>query len=125
MLPAIMRRLTASGLAVGVVLMVWSVCASGAMTVSEMVCCAEHHDGCEMAGMGGRSCCGTDQHADVGMLKPERADDTLAPTTHQSPTANVLSFITPRRPGGVSTESRGSSHELRRSSHLAHTVLLI
>ncbi len=120
-----MRRLTASGLAVGVVLMAWSACASGAMTMSEMVCCAEHHDGCDMAGMGGGSCCGTDQHSDIGMLKPERADDTLAPTTHQLPIANVLSFLTPRLLAGVGAESRGSFHDLRRSSHLAHTVLLI
>ncbi len=125
MLPDIMRRLTASGLAAGVVLMVWSACGSGALTMSAMMCCAEHHDDCEMAGMGGGSCCGTDQQSDIGMLKPERADDTVATTTHQSPIANVLSFITPRLLAGVSAESRGSFHDLRRSSHLAHTVLLI
>ena len=120
-----MRRLIASGLAAGVVLMAWSACGSGALTMSAMMCCAEHHGDCEMAGMGGGSCCGADQHSDIGMLKPERADDTFAPTTHQSPLANVLSFITPRRLAGVSAESRGSFHDLQRSSHLAHTVLLI
>ena len=125
MLTQIMRRLTAAVLAAGVVLMAWSACGSGALTMSAMICCAEHHGDCEMAGMGGGSCCGTDQHTDIGMLKPERADDTLAPTTHPLPLANVLSFVTPRLLAEVSAASRGLFHDLQRRSHLAHTVLLI
>ena len=125
MLEHITRRLTAAVLAAGVVLMAWSACGSGALTMSAMMCCAEHHGDCEMAGMGGGSCCGTDQHSNIGMLKPERADNTLAPTTHHSPLANVQSFISSRLLAGVSAESRGLFHDLRRRSHLAHTVLLI
>lgn len=125
MLEQIMRRLTVAVLAAGVVLMAWSACGNGALTMSAMMCCAEHHGDCEMAGRGGGSCCGTDQHSDIGMLKPERADDTLAPTTHRLPIAHVLSFTTPRLLAGVTAKSCSSFHDLRRRSHLAHTVLLI
>ena len=86
------RRLIAAVLAVGVVLMAWSACASGALTMSAMMCCADHHSDCDMTGMGG-SCCGTDQHADIGMLQPERADDTL-PTPDHSAAASIPSIFT-------------------------------
>ena len=119
------RRLTAAVLTAGLVVMAWSACGSGALTMSTMMCCAEHHGDCEMAGMGAGSCCGTEQHSDNGMLKPERADDTLATTIHQSPIAHALSFITPCFLAGAGAEPGGAFHDLRRSPHLAHTVLLI
>ena len=43
------------------------------MTMSEMVCCVEHHDECEMAGLA-ESCCAPDLHSDIGVLAPERSD---------------------------------------------------
>ena len=94
------------------------------MTMSEMVCCAEHHGECEMAGMAG-SCCETDQHADAGMFVPERLDDTLAPTADRSVMSVLPFFIAPYRLARAGAESRGSFHDLRRRFHLAHTVLLI
>ena len=119
-----MRRLTASGLAVGVVLMAWSACASGAMTMSEMVCCAEHHDGCEMAGAA-ESCCATDQHADIGMLRPERADEARAPATHDA------SAVTSTPHDAISlwawsrAEPNTRSPHVPLHRHLLHNVLLI
>ncbi len=119
-----MRRLTASGLAGGLVLMAWSACASGAMTMSEMVCCAEHHDGCEMAGMA-ESCCGTAQHADIGMLKPERTDDTLALATHDR-TAAILAPHDATNLGAWSqVEPNTRFHNPPPRRPLPHAVLLI
>ena len=121
----ITRRLTAAVLAAGLVVMAWSACGSGALAMSTMMCCAEHHGECEMAGMGAGPCCGTEQHSDIGMLLPERFDDTLAPTIHQSPITHVLSFITPCFLAVTGAESGGSYQNLPRMSYLAHTVLRI
>ena len=60
MLMLVTQRLTASALAVGMVLMALSACAGGAMTMSEMVCCVDHHGECPMADMG-KSCCGSER----------------------------------------------------------------
>ena len=120
----IMRRLTASVLAAGLVLMAWSICASGAMTMSEMMCCAEHHGECKMAGMA-VSCCGTDQHTDVGMLEPERPDDKPALATYHSPAASTPSSFSSRRLATSGAESHRSFRDSRTRPHLAHTVLLI
>ena len=121
------RRFTASVLAVGVVLMAWSTCASGAMPMSEMVCCAEHHGECDMAGMPGKeaSCCATDQHADVGMLKPERADTTPAPSLHHPVLRVQTSFVFASSVQAVVRAEASLPFSTRQRSHLAHTVLLI
>ncbi len=75
MVSNVTRRVTSSLLAIGVGLMALSVCTSGAMTMEEMVCCAEHHDECDMAGQG-ESCCGPDLQSDMGVLAAERSDTT-------------------------------------------------
>ncbi|HIE93798.1 MAG TPA: hypothetical protein EYQ83_13370 [Acidobacteria bacterium] len=94
MLILVSRRLTASALVVGRELMALSACAGGAMTMSEMVCCVDHHGDCPMAEMG-ESCCGSDQDAGFGMLKAERADDTLASTIHHLPVGVTLAALLP------------------------------
>lgn len=106
--------------------MAWSTCASGAMSMSDMVCCAEHHGECEMAGMPGKdaSCCGADQHADVGMLKPERADNTPAPSLHHPVLLVWTSFIFSSNAQPIA-RAESSLLSTAQRSHLAHTVLLI
>ena len=122
-----MRRLTASLLAAGAVLMALSVCAEGAMTMtmSEMMCCAEHHDACDMAGMA-ESCCGTDRHTDTGMLKPARTDDTQVLALRHSVLARV---VTPHGRLGLLSAPRPEPHipppDVRSGLDLLHAVLLI
>ena len=72
MLVRIARRFTGSLVAVSLTLMALSVCASGPMTITEMVCCAEHHDDCQMAGQA-ESCCAPDFGSDMGALAAERS----------------------------------------------------
>ncbi len=55
------------------IVMALSACASGPMTMSEIMCCAEHHDDCEMSGQA-ESCCAPDLQSDMGVLAPERSD---------------------------------------------------
>ena len=124
MLMLVSRRLTASALAVGMVLMALSACAGGAMTISEMVCCVDHHGDCPMAEMG-ESCCASDQDAGFGMLKAERADDTLASTIHHLPVGPVQSVIMPCLLAGAREDLGGLFHDLPQSCHLAHIVLVI
>ena len=119
-----MQRLTASVLAAGMVLMAWSACAGGAMTMSEMLCCAEHHDACEMAGMA-ESCCGPDQHADIGMLKPERADDALVLATHDPVAATLAPHDATGRWAWSWVEVNTRSPHVPLHRHLLHTILLI
>lgn len=122
-----MRRLTTSALTVGLVLMAWLPCASGVMTMSEVVCCAEQQHECEMAGMA-ESCCGTDQHAGIGMLEPERGEDApaLADLTTVRPIpANVRFLFTPSLLAGSGVGSRDLFSGSRTRPHLARTVLLI
>ena len=76
-------RLTGSFVAVSLTLMALSACASGPMTMAEMVCCADHHDECEMARQAA-SCCGVDLQSDMGVLAAVRSDTTLiAPVASQ------------------------------------------
>ena len=83
MLVDIARRLASSFVAVSLMLMALSACASGPMTMAEMVCCADHHDECEMVGQAA-SCCGVDLQSDMGVLAAERSDTTLvAPVASQ------------------------------------------
>jgi hypothetical protein len=93
MLVRITRRFTGSLVAVSLTLMALSVCASGPMTITEMVCCAEHHDDCQMAGQAG-SCCTPDFGSDMGALAAERSVTThvasmdshmVATQPHQAP----------------------------------------
>ena len=97
------------------------------MSMSEMVCCAEHHGECEMAGMT-EACCGTSQHADIGMLEPERADDASALATVAT-YHSAVATTPPIRGLGLSapsgTGASGSLRASRTNPHLAHTVLLI
>ena len=44
MLVDIARRLTSSFVAVSLMLMALSACASGPMTMAEMICCVDHQD---------------------------------------------------------------------------------
>ena len=133
MLVLLARRFTASVLAIGVVLMAWATCASGAMPMSEMACCAEHHRECDMAGMPGMpgmpgndaACCGTDQHADVGMLKPERADDPPAPSLHHPVLLVRTSSVITTNLQAVAGTDASLTFITAQRSHLAHTVLLI
>jgi hypothetical protein len=66
--------------------------------MSEMVCCAEHHDDCEMAGQA-ESCCAPDLQSDMGVLVQERTDSSYVVHTashvavvpaHQSLIVSVL-----------------------------------
>ena len=79
MLVDIARRLTSSFVAVSLMLMALSACASGPMTIAEMICCVDHHDDCEMAGQA-ESCCAPDQPSGMSMTAKGRAD-----TTHVAP----------------------------------------
>lgn len=89
----VVRRLTGSFLATSVALMALSACASGPMTMAEMVCCAEHHDDCEMAGQA-ESCCASDLQSDMGVLATERTD-----TAHVADVASQLVDLPERRGG--------------------------
>ena len=71
------RRVIGSWLAVSMSVMALSACTSGPMTMAEMVCCAEHHDDCEMAGQA-ESCCAPDSQSDMGVLAVDRTDTTHA-----------------------------------------------
>jgi hypothetical protein len=127
MLALVAQRFTASVLAIGVVLMAWATCASGAMPMSEMACCAEHHGECDMAGMSGKeaSCCATGQYADVGMLKPERADNTSAPSLHHPLLLVQTSRVCSSSVQAVARAKAVLPFSTAQRSHLAHTVLLI
>ena len=82
MLVDFIRRLTSSFVAVSLTLMALSACTSGPMTMAEMVCCADHHDECEMVGQ--KACCGGDLQSDLGVLAAERSDTFLvAPVASQ------------------------------------------
>ena len=98
MLLGFIRRAIGTWLAVSMVVMALSACASGPMTMSEIVCCAEHHGDCEMAGQA-ESCCAPDLQSDMGVLVPERTDSPYVEDTasqvavvpaHQSPIVSVL-----------------------------------
>ncbi len=67
------RRVIGSWLAVSMGVTALAACTSGPMTMSEMVCCAEHHDDCKMAGQA-ESCCAPDLQSQMGVLAAERAD---------------------------------------------------
>ena len=110
--------------------MAWATCASGAMPMSEMACCAAHHPECDMAGMPGMpsneaSCCATDQHADVGMLKPERADNTPAPSLHHPLLVFRTSSVITTNLQAAARAKASLPFSPAHRSHLAHTVLLI
>ena len=119
----IMRRLIASVIAGGVVLMAWSACGS-AMTMSEMVCCAEHHQGCEMAGTA-ESRCATDRYTDIGMLKPERPDDALATATLDAAAATLPPHSTTSLWAWSRVAPTPRSRHVPLVRHLLHDVLLI
>ena len=71
------------------------------------------------------SCCATDRHADIGMLKPERPDDALATATHDASAAT----LTPHHPtspwAGSRVERTPRSPHVPLVRHLLHDVLLI
>ena len=118
------RRLAASVLAAGLVLMAWSTCASGAM-LSEMMCCAEGHGECEMAGMA-ESCCGPDRPADVGMLTHGPNDSpALTALTYHSAIASTPSIFGSGLLATSGAQSRGAFRGSRPRPHHGHTVLLI
>ena len=98
MLIRTIRRVIGSWLAVSMSVMALSACTSGPMTMSEMVCCAEHHHDCEMAAQA-ESCCAPDLQSDMGVLVQERTDSSSVEDTashvavvpaHQSPMVSVL-----------------------------------
>jgi len=119
------RRATSALLSAGIVLVAWSACGGGALTMSAMamVCCAEHHGDCEMVRMGA-SCCDSDQ-AHIGMLDPARVDGASSPCTPASIDATTPVLLTPGLLTGPGAEP---PHRLRTphiGSHLTCTVLLI
>ncbi len=126
MLVRIARRFTGSLVAMSLTLMALSVCASGPMTITEMVCCAEHHDECNMAGQR-ESCCGPDLQSDMGMLAPEHPDTVQAfPAASQimiavTDAADALSTVS----NSARTDARDAAHHTRPQPHRLNTVLLI
>ena len=125
MLVTIARRFASSWLALSLTLMALSVCASGPMTITEMVCCAEHHDDCEMAGQA-EPCCAPDLRSDMGVVAAERSD-----TTHMASLAGQTAVTQPPHADGPSTLRMSafvgtSAHYGDRSRPLlVNTVLLI
>jgi hypothetical protein len=117
------RQCAAAALAIGMVLTAWSTCAGGAMTMSKMVCCVDHHGDCPMADMG-ESCCGSDEDAGIGMLKPERADDSVAPSLHHASLPQAPDVFTPTLLA-VGGAEWGFALGAVRHSPLTDTVLLI
>ena len=101
----------------------WSTCAGGAMTMSKMVYCVDHHDDCPMADMG-ESFCGSDQNAGIGMLKPERVDDAVDPSLHHVSLPQASNVFIPTFQAAGGTEW-GFALGAIRQSPLAGTVLLI
>ncbi len=121
------RRLISSFVAVSLMLMALSACASGPMTMAEMVCCADHHDECEMAGQAA-SCCGVDLQSDMGVLAAERSDMTLvAPVASQlvvTPPHQATVLMSPLDPSTFIEALSGFDDARSRPSQLS-TVLLI
>lgn len=118
------RRLLAAALVAAFSGSAWSACASGTLTASQMVCCAEHHDECDMANMT-ESCCSTDERTRIEILKPERADETLVPATYLSVAALELRDVPVSLLAASYMEPRTSSRSPRLRPHLLHAVLLI
>lgn len=125
MVIGIVRRVIGSWLAVSISVMALSACTSGPMTMSEMVCCADHHDECEMAGQA-ESCCAPDLQSDMGVLAAERTDTTYATdaATHLAvlPTPQAGNLLTLDTSAFVETSSLLS---VRSRPDLLTTVLLI
>ena len=117
------RRLLAVALVAAFSASAWSACASGTLTASQMVCCADHHHDCDMANMA-ESCCSTDERTRIEILKPERADDTLVPATYLSVAALEIPDACVSL-AASHVEPRASSRHPRLRPHLLHAVLLI
>ena len=121
----LVRRVIGSWLAVSLSVMALSACTSGPMTMSEMVCCAEHHDDCEMAGQA-ESCCAPDLQSDMSVLAAERTDTTYAADAASqsavlpTPLAAALSPVHTSACGETS-----SLLSIRSRPDLLNTVLLI
>ena len=104
MLIGIARRFTGSLLAMSLTVMALSACASGPMTMAEMIYCAEHHDDCDMAGQA-ESCCAPDLQSDMGVLVAAQSDtnrvasvsiqmaDTQPPLTGVFSTLRTSAFV--------------------------------
>ena len=97
MVISFVRRGIGSWLAVSLSVMALSACTSGPMTMSEMVCCAGHHDECEMAGQA-QSCCAPDLQSDMGVRAAERTD-----TTHATDAASRLAVLPTPQTGHLLT----------------------
>ena len=122
----IARRLTSSLIIASLTLMALSACASGPMTMAEMVCCADHHGECEMAGQAA-SCCGVDLQSDMGVLAAERSDTILvAPVASQLVAAPPHQATVPL-PLNTSTflEALSGFEDARSRPSQLSTVLLI
>ena len=126
MIISLVRRVIGSWLAVSLAVMALSACTSGPMTMSEMVCCAEHHDECEMAGQG-ESCCAPDFQSDMGVLAAERSE-----TTHVASVASQIAVTQPHQVDALSTllasafvEPLSAHYGARSRPFLLNTVLLI
>jgi len=126
MIVDIARRLTGAALAVSMIFMALAACTSGAMTTAAMVCCADHHDECEMAGQA-ESCCAPDLQSDLGVLAPERSD-TFPVTLIVSQVAVTLtdgSTALSQLAASSSARTPVAFHHPKPRLHLLNTVLLI
>ena len=125
MISSLVRRGIGSWLAVSMSVMALSACTSGPMTMSEMVCCAGHHDECDMAGQA-ESCCAPDLQSDMGVLAAERTETTYAmdAATHLAvlPTPQAGNLLTLDTSAFVET---CAAFSVRSRPDLLNTVLLI
>jgi len=126
MIISLVRRVIGSWLAVSLSVMALSACTGGPMTMSEMVCCADHHDECDMAGQG-ESCCGPDLQSDMGVLAAELSD-----TTHLASVASHIAVTQPHHADVPSTlrtsafvGTLSALYGARSQPLLINTVLLI
>ena len=95
------------------------------MTMSEMICCAELHDECTMAGEA-ESCCAPDLQSDMGALVAERTD-----AVHAAAAASHVAVLQTHQTAVLSTfdtsafVARFSPGNVRSHPDRLNTVLLI
>jgi hypothetical protein len=118
------RRLMALLVMVSLSYAAWVACASGTATTSQMACCADHHDHCDMVDATGR-CCTSEHRTDHQFLVASKvlltvkADaSVLLPAVHSS--ARILLASSP-----LATRAPAAPPPVLTLPHLLNVVLLI
>ena len=126
MLLHIARRVTGLLLSVSLAVVAVSACtSSNAMAMAEMVCCAEHHDNCEMASQM-QTCCPSDLQSAVAMLAPERTETALhAPRQIAAALADAISLLSTLSAATARTDALDAVYYAGPRPHVLSSVLLI